>query len=148
MTAYEIIRLLGTYAVYYEIAAVIYYILLVVAGWKIFEKAGEKGWKALIPIYNIFVFFKIIDLSYTLIFAVVIFGALSGIFAKIDGMSFLAAGCSIIGICITVATRMLEIIKLARSFGKGIGYMIGFFFLPNVFTLILAFGRARYKRIR
>ncbi|HTA26243.1 MAG TPA: signal peptidase I [Bacteroidia bacterium] len=28
--------------------------------WKIFEKAGEKGWKALIPIYNYYIWLKII----------------------------------------------------------------------------------------
>ena len=39
------------------VIALIYYILLVVAGWKIFEKAGEKGWKSLIPIYNTYIFY-------------------------------------------------------------------------------------------
>ena len=28
-------------------------VLVIVALWKIFEKAGEPGWKALIPFYNI-----------------------------------------------------------------------------------------------
>jgi hypothetical protein len=30
--------------------------------WKIFEKAGEKGWKSIIPIYNIYIFFKIVNI--------------------------------------------------------------------------------------
>lgn len=29
-----------------------WYILQVVAYWKIFEKAGEPGWKAIVPFYN------------------------------------------------------------------------------------------------
>ena len=29
-----------------------WYILQVVAYWQIFEKAGEPGWKAIIPCYN------------------------------------------------------------------------------------------------
>ena len=28
--------------------------------WRLFDKAGERGWKALIPIYNVFVFLSII----------------------------------------------------------------------------------------
>jgi signal peptidase I len=36
-------------------------ILAALAGlWKVFEKAGEKGWKALIPVYNIYVWLNII----------------------------------------------------------------------------------------
>ena len=38
-------------------------VLLIIAGWKIFEKAGEKGWKILIPIYDIYIFFKICGLK-------------------------------------------------------------------------------------
>ena len=33
--------------------AVMFYILTVIATWKIFKKAGEPGWKCLIPIYNV-----------------------------------------------------------------------------------------------
>jgi hypothetical protein len=36
-----------------------YYVLLMVACWKVFEKAGEKGWKAIIPIYNEYITYKI-----------------------------------------------------------------------------------------
>lgn len=34
-------------------------ILLIVALWKVFEKAGEKGWKSLIPLYNLYIYCKI-----------------------------------------------------------------------------------------
>ena len=42
---------------------VVYFIILilVVAGmWKVFTKAGEEGWKAIIPIYNIWTLLKIV----------------------------------------------------------------------------------------
>lgn len=35
-------------------------ILVIVAMWKIFKKAGEPGWKAIIPIYNNYILFKIV----------------------------------------------------------------------------------------
>ena len=34
-------------------------IIIFVANWKLFTKAGEKGWKALIPIYSTYVKIKI-----------------------------------------------------------------------------------------
>ena len=39
--------------------AIVWYIFQAIADWKIFAKAGEPGWKSLIPIYNIIVEFKI-----------------------------------------------------------------------------------------
>jgi hypothetical protein len=36
---------------------------MVVAYWRVFVKAGEPGWKAIIPIYNIVIAFKIAGIS-------------------------------------------------------------------------------------
>ena len=36
-----------------------WYILNVVAYWRIFTKAGEAGWKSLIPVYNTYVQYKL-----------------------------------------------------------------------------------------
>ena len=51
-----------------SIFAIIVGILTIIANWKIFTKAGEKGWKSLIPIYNTIILFKIAGLSPLLIF--------------------------------------------------------------------------------
>lgn len=40
------------------------YALYVVGLWKVFKKAGEDGWKALIPFYNTYVLIKIVGLSW------------------------------------------------------------------------------------
>ncbi|MCD6112968.1 MAG: signal peptidase I [Bacteroidales bacterium] len=45
----------------YEILLLIALILCTIGLWKIFEKAGEKNWKALIPLYNIFICLRIAD---------------------------------------------------------------------------------------
>jgi hypothetical protein len=39
---------------------VIFLVLIIVAYWKIFVKAGEAGWKSIIPIWNIIVLLKIV----------------------------------------------------------------------------------------
>ena len=47
----------------YSLIILAFYVLIIVAQWKIFTKAGQEGWKALIPIYNVVVLYKIIGLS-------------------------------------------------------------------------------------
>lgn len=56
----------------------------VIAMWKLFEKAGEKGWTVLIPIYNSFQMAKIATGSYTLAW---VYLAVSGIYAVMTIMS-------------------------------------------------------------
>ena len=33
---------------------------------------------------------------------------------------------------------------MAKAFGKGIGFILGLIFIPNIFYLILGFGGAQY----
>jgi len=57
------------------IVTIIWAILAIVALWKVFTKAGEAGWKAIIPIYNAYIMYKIAGMKnwfwYTLIVAFV-----------------------------------------------------------------------------
>jgi len=39
--------------------ALIYSVCYVIGSWKIFEKAGEAGWKSLIPLYDYYIRIKI-----------------------------------------------------------------------------------------
>ncbi|MFW6019995.1 MAG: signal peptidase I [Bacteroidales bacterium] len=45
----------------YVILTIIFFIASVAGLWGMFEKAGEPGWKILIPLYNFYVWLKIID---------------------------------------------------------------------------------------
>ena len=56
--------ILGTMFGFVLVCVIIWYLLLVIASWKIFTKAGEKGWKSLIPIYNVYILYKISGLSF------------------------------------------------------------------------------------
>ena len=47
----------------YSVIVLIIAILQIVANWKIFTKAGEAGWKSIIPIYNLVILFRISGLS-------------------------------------------------------------------------------------
>ena len=94
-------------------------ILYIVALWKIFEKAGEPGWACLVPLYNVYVLFKIA------------FGC---------GWCFLLLFLPFINVGIAILLPF----KLAKAFGKDIGWGFGLLFLRAIFILLLAFGDAVY----
>lgn len=101
-------------------------ILQIIGTWKVFTKAGEKGWKCLIPIYNIVILFRISGLS-----PWIIFGYLAGIIP-------------FVGWIVCLGITIYQCNSLAKSFGKDVGYTIGLLFLPTIFYMILGFGNAQY----
>ncbi len=102
------------------IILLIFYVLLVAAQWKIFSKAGEPGWACLIPLYNVFVMFR------------VIYGS---------GLKCLLLLVPLLNMIVGIAMW----IRLAQAFGKGLGFAILTLLFPNIFTLILGFGSAEYE---
>ena len=149
--------LLGTIIV----ASIAVAILMIVAMWKLFTKAGEKGWKSLIPIYDIYILFKISGAKswfWGLVVAEIIVFVDTIIATKNGGVVTDANGnvteIKDISFAIVVAAMAIfELIcyivlcaKLAKAFKRGAGTAIGLFFLPNIFTLILAFGSAKYDK--
>lgn len=117
-----------------------WYILQVVAYWQIFEKAGEPGWKAIIPCYNTYTQYKFTwnaNIYWFVLFGTVIGGMLK----SIDGIF------SVLGSAILLAVTIINIValnKLVRAFGHGTGFTIGLFFLNPIFKLILGFGSDQY----
>jgi hypothetical protein len=95
------------------------YVLLIIGFWVIFTKAGEAGWKSIIPIYNTIIWLKIIGREWWWILLLLI---------------------PIVNIVILV----LMWNGLSKSFGKGVGFTVGLIFLPYVFVPILGLGPARY----
>jgi len=89
-------------------------ILLIVALWKVFEKAGREGWKSIIPFYNFFVELNIIGLPWW--YFIFLFIPIVRIYA-IFRINF----------------------ELAKSYGKSIWYGVGLVFLYPIFISILAF---------
>ena len=94
--------------------------------WKIFEKAGKPGWAALIPIYNVWVLFEIVNMK----------GALS-----------LLVLIPIIGWLILSILDLIALFKLSKVFGKSDGFGVGLILLGCVFIPILAFDSTiKYKK--
>ena len=95
-------------------------VLMVASMWKIYVKANEPGWAAIVPIYNIVVLLKIVGKP---IWWIVLF--------IIPLVSLVAA--------------VLIYVSFAKSFGKDTGYGIGLALLPFVVHPMLAFGSATYQ---
>lgn len=129
----------------YLVIALGWWILQIVANWRIFTKAGQAGWKSIIPVYSDYISYKIAwQTSYfwqTLILGIVAscIGA-----ANADGDSVMLAMIVSVLRAIIAIISVLYSIKLARAFGRGTGFGIGLALLPPVFLLILGLGDDRY----
>ena len=95
-------------------------VLMVASLWKIYDKAGEPGWAAIVPIYNVVVLLKIVGRPIWWL-----------VLLMIPFVNFIIA--------------ILVMIDLAKSFGQGAGYGLGLVFLPFIFSPMLAFGDASYR---
>ena len=95
-------------------------IIVIVALWKIFEKAGKPGWAAIIPIYNVIVLLEIVGKPWwwIILFFIPIVNIIFAIWA----------------------TNLLS-----KSFGKNEGFTLGLIFLSFIFYPILGFGDAKYQ---
>ncbi|MCD6588015.1 MAG: hypothetical protein J7K88_05655 [Candidatus Fermentibacteraceae bacterium] len=91
----------------------------IAAQWKLFAKAGEPGWAALVPIYNMVVMMKIAGKPEW--WVILLFVPIANIVAII-----------------------IMYIGLARNFGRGDGFAVGLIFFPYIFLLILGFDSSRY----
>ena len=95
-------------------------ILMLAAWWKIFTKAGQPGWACIIPIYNLYVWCKIVGRPWWWILLMLI-----------PFVNFIIL--------------IILMIDLAKSFGKGVGFGIGLILLGVIFFPILGFGSAQYQ---
>lgn len=128
---------------------VAFLVLVIIARWKIFTKAGIEGWKSLIPVYSDYLEWKL-SWNNTTLFWVALGLAIGGsLLCNIassstdGGLSFL----SVLGLILFLGAAVLELMqsfKLFQSFGKGVGWLVGYLFVPNIMLLVLGFGSAQY----
>lgn len=128
----------------YLIFALVWWILQIIANWNIFTKAGEAGWKSLIPIYGDYVSYKIAwQTSYFWLSFILGIVASYVSSANLNESIFLTVIATLLRIVIAVI-NIMYCIKLSRVFGHGIGFAIGLILLQPIFLLILGFGSDQY----
>ena len=133
--------ILVLFTVIFIILGLLCYIIYAIGAWKVFEKAGQSGWKAIIPIYNSYIFYKI-SWSINFFWIFIAAGLLSSILRDSD--NFLFAALATITSIITLVLTFIQNQKLALAFNKGLGFTLGLFFLNPIFMLILGFGSSDY----
>jgi hypothetical protein len=95
-------------------------VVLIIAGfWKMFEKAAQPGWAAIIPIYNTYIMCKI---------------------GGKPGWWVLLMLIPIVNIVYAVWLANM----ISKSFGKDEGFTVGLVLLGFIFYPILGFGTATY----
>ncbi len=136
------------------IALAIIGILFIVAWWKIFKKAGLAGWKSIIPIYSQYCLFRISGMSGWWILLPLITGICAGLGMTVvatngDAVTYQINPMFYVALVLSLCSAIVEIVqlvKLAEGFKKGLGFKIASIFFPNITCLILAFGKAKYNK--
>ena len=95
-------------------------VVCIAAFWKVFTKAGQPGWAAIIPIYNVYIMLKIVGRPawWLILFLIPL---------------------------VNIAIAVIIAIDMAKSFGQTPAFgIVLLFFLSVIGYLILGFGSARY----
>ena len=92
--------------------------LMVASVWRVYERAGEPGWAALVPIFNIYILCKV---------------------ARMSPWWMLTLLIPLVNIIFAFASSFGG----AKRFGKGAGYGLGLALLPFIFWPLLAWGDAQ-----
>ncbi len=92
----------------------------IVGAWFMFEKAGEPGWAAIIPIYNYLIGIKIAGKPWWYILLMLI-------------------------PLVNIIIYIIILDGLSKSFGKSSGFTLGLFFFRFIFIPILGFGNSVYS---
>lgn len=107
------------FSVAYLVILLVVGVIVLVATWKLFQKAGKPGWAAIVPFYNNYCMFEMV------------FG---------NGWLFLL----LLVPCVNVIIGFMLNFKLAKSFGQGTAFGLGLIFLYPIFICILGLGKYDY----
>jgi chromate transport protein ChrA len=98
----------GLFGAVFSIVTMVVTVIVMASLWKVFTKAGQPGWAAIVPIYNVVVLLKIAGKPvWWLILLLVPF--------------------------VNFVILIIVNISLAKNFGKGAGFAIGLVLLGFIF---------------
>ncbi len=126
--------------------------------WHMFEKAGEDGWRCIVPFYNVYIMGEIcgkeklskiiiaIELIMMIVLPVVIYEFIrtsNNLFFKDDMTSAVALGITIGALITFIAIVIKKILRtmldyyIIKSYGAPTGFLLLTFFLPAIAWMIL-----------
>lgn len=161
----ELIRAYQEVSMVVNIASIAITVFTIVCMWKVFTKAGEGGWKILIPIYNVYIQFKIANAKkrfwacflLTLAIPVILATMIEGIIYEMQmlGACIIDNDRAIRLLAILILALVVYIINvtvnfsMAKAFGLPGIFGLGLWLLPFIFYAIIAFsGSIQYASRR
>ena len=109
--------------------SLIFWVISIIVLWKVFEKAGEKGWKAIIPLYNYWVLCEIAGRPG--------WWALSALLAVIPYVGWIAA----------LVVYIFVALDIGKAFAKSTAFsVVGLIIFLFIGYLILGFGSDKYHK--
>jgi outer membrane protein assembly factor BamB len=128
-------------------------LLLFLAGfWRTFEKAGQPGWGAFVPVYNVVLILRIAQKPRSWLIPLVLLPVLPVIILVLSLLAVaLSSTLFTLGVVLlsiaylaSIVVSLLVNLAIAERFEEGAGFGVGLALLPFVFYPILGFGSARY----
>ncbi|MFA5052618.1 MAG: DUF5684 domain-containing protein [Parcubacteria group bacterium] len=130
--AKQVLTIIAPIMVMSVIISIAVAILMIIARWKVYAKAGKHGWAAIVPFYNTIVFVQ--TAKAPMWYLVFLWAPILGFIPIIGWLLVIAS----------IVFRFMINIKLAKAFGKDAGFGVGLTLLPVVFMPMLGFGKAQY----
>lgn len=123
--------------IFVVIISLILSILQIIGQWKMYKKAGEPGWAAIVPVYTLFVLIKVakLDWWHFLIFI----GLTVLMYLEVEALALIGS----IGV---IVYYFVINIRLAKAFGKSAGFGVFAAFFPYIAYMILGCGSATYQK--
>ncbi|MBR5512715.1 MAG: hypothetical protein IKV85_01860 [Ruminococcus sp.] len=114
-------------------------VLTIIANWKLFEKAGEPGWSAIIPFYNSYQMAKIGTGNETICWVYVSLSILNTVLGNIESDN---GAFNAIALLVSLASLVISCYvyyKYTESFGQSTGMCILAIFFAPIIYMIMAF---------
>ena len=133
--------LVGVIGTLMVLGSVVWFFLSAVGYYKMFQKAGQRGWFAFIPLLREYGLFRMAWTLKAFVVSTVLLAAMQ----VCGGSESVIAGlvAAVVGIAWLVMQVKL-VRRVAKSFGKGGVWALLLFFVPFIAALILGFGKAEY----
>ena len=123
-------------------------IIRYIAKWRLFVKAGEKGWKAIIPFYGTYTLFRLVwDKNvywFSLIFEILSIVTYIMLRQPFNSDTMIWMILYLVTITVYMAFGIILMIHLAKAYGHNGKFALGLIFVHIVFLCILGFSRAQY----
>ena len=137
------IFLVGVVGLILTAVFIVTYIITALGYCKMLKKAGEPGWKGLVPFYNKYIFYKI-SWRTNMFFIWLVLEIAFIVLNRLRGDNLIL---TLLGIVVGIAGIVVDAKscgRLSKAYGRGIGTAVGLFFFPLIFSWILGLGSAQY----